>query len=70
MTKYSNWVRTAWACFAILLALTYALQHLVSGILPSLLVYISFRVYAVLFALSCIVAGLGTLQSHHVGGSE
>ncbi|MHB1463207.1 MAG: hypothetical protein ACYC1M_18110 [Armatimonadota bacterium] len=70
MDRYCHWIRIAWAGFAILLASTYALQHLVSGALPSVLVYISLRVYAVLFALSCIIASLTMLQSHRVEGSK
>lgn len=70
MAKIDHWVKTAWLCFAILVIATYALQHLASGYLPQTLAQISFRLYAVLFALSCVIAAFRVMQSHSGEGNK
>lgn len=70
MSKADQWIQEAWACFVLLVVVTYGAQHLVSGYLPQTLVQISLRFYAVLFALSCIMAAVRVMHSHSGEGKK
>ena len=64
MKTADSWLKMAWVVLAIITTVTYGIQHVLTGYVPQVFALMSYRIYALLFAFSCVYGVVKFMHSH------